>query len=162
MKLSLIVAVSRNGVIGRGNTLPWHLPADLKHFKAVTMGKPVIMGRKTWESIGRPLPGRKNIVVSRNRDFRAAGCEVVSSLDAAVRACTDAAEVFVIGGAQLYADALPHADRLYLTRVDAEIDGDVTFPRFDPAAWKLVSSERREADEKNALALNFDIYERIA
>ncbi len=159
MKLSIIVAIARNGVIGRGNALPWHLPADLKHFKAVTMGRPVIMGRKTWESIGCPLPGRRNIVVTRNPDFRAEGCETAATLDAALGKCADAEEIFVIGGAQLYAAALPRADRLYITRVGADVDGDAFFPPFDPAAWRLVSSEPHLADERNPLPFRFELFE---
>ena len=160
MILSVIVAVARNGVIGRDNKLPWHLPADLKHFKEVTMGRPVVMGRKTFESIGRPLPGRKNIVVTRNRDFVANGCEVVSSLDAAIAMCADAAEIFVIGGAQLYAEAIDRAARLYITRVEADIEGDTHLPSIAPAAWKIVSSEPRSPDERNALPMRFEVLER--
>jgi len=117
MKLSLIVAMADNHVIGHNNRLPWHLPADLKHFRAITLGKPVLMGRKTWESIGRPLPGRTNIVITRNADYLAADCVVVHSLDEALRAAGSAAEVMVIGGAELYRQALPQADTLYLTLV---------------------------------------------
>lgn len=159
--LSLIVAVARNGVIGRGNALPWHLPADLKHFKAVTLGKPVIMGRKTFESIGRPLPGRKNIVVTRNAGFRAEGCEVVASLEAALAVCVDAEEVFVIGGAQLYAEALGKADRIYLTRIEADIEGDTFFPPFDSARWRVVESRPGVVDEKNLLPHRFERLEKI-
>jgi dihydrofolate reductase len=159
--LSLIVAVARNGVIGRDNKLPWHLPADLKHFKSVTMGKPVVMGRKTWESIGRPLPGRKNIVISRNPDFRAEGCEVVSSLDAALRVCAGAEEIFVIGGSQLYAEALNRASRLYVTRIEDDVAGDTFFPAIDPAAWQIVSSEIHAPDERNRLPFRFEMLERV-
>lgn len=161
MKLSIIVAVARNGVIGRGNALPWHLPADLKHFKTVTMGKPVIMGRKTYESIGRPLPGRRNLVVTRNAGFSAPGCEVLSSLDAALAECVTSEEVFVIGGAQLYADALAKADRLYVTRVVADIEGDTFFPPFDAAQWRIVESVAGAVDEKNSLPHRFERLDKI-
>ena len=160
MKISLIVAVSRNGVVGRNGALPWQLPADLKHFKAVTMGKPVVMGRKTYESIGRPLPGRLNIVVTRNPDFLAEGCTVVASLDEAIRAGAGVEEIFVIGGAELYRAALASADRIYFTRVEADVEGDTFFPSFDEAAWRVVSSEAHAADEKNAMAFRFEILER--
>lgn len=160
MILSIIAAIARNGVIGRGNALPWHLPADLRHFKTVTMGRPVIMGRRTHESIGRPLPGRLNIVVSRNPDFRAEGCTVVASLADALQAASGAAEVFVVGGAQLYAEALPRADRLYLTRVEAEVEGDTWFPAFDAGAWRTVSSDMGAPDGKNPLPHRFEVLER--
>ncbi|MDA9599004.1 dihydrofolate reductase [bacterium] len=145
MKLSLIVAVSRNGVIGIDNQLPWHLPEDLKYFKSATMGKPLIMGRKTYDSIGRPLPGRTNIVVTRDASWQASGVEVAKSLEAAMslgeKACLDAEadEIMVIGGEQIYRMTLPAADRLYLTQVDAEIEGDAFFPAVDFSQWKQVN-----------------------
>ncbi|HEY5790823.1 MAG TPA: dihydrofolate reductase, partial [Gammaproteobacteria bacterium] len=128
MQLALIAALDRNRLIGRDNALPWHLPADLQHFKRLTLGKPVLMGRRTWESLGRPLPGRHNIVLSRDPAFRAEGATVVGSLDAALEAAGDAAEAMVIGGAAFYATMLPRARRLYLTEVDGEFDGDAWFP----------------------------------
>lgn len=161
--IAIIVAVARNGVIGRDNALPWHLPADLRHFKTVTMGRPVIMGRRTHESIGRPLPGRLNIVVTRNPGFRAPGCEVASSLDAALdraRAAGAQDEVFVIGGAQLYTEALPRAARLYLTRIDADIGGDIRFPAIHPGDWTVLTSEFHPPDEKNVLGLWFEVLAR--
>ncbi len=136
--LTLIAAVANNGVIGKDNRLPWHLPADLRHFKALTTGRTVIMGRKTWESLPdnfRPLPGRQNIVVTRNAGYRAEGAVVVTSLPAAI-AAAQSDEAFVIGGAELYAAALPLADRLQLTEIDAAFDGDTHFPAIDPQHWR--------------------------
>lgn len=144
MKLSLIVAVSRNGVIGLNNQLPWHLPEDLKYFKSVTMGKPIVMGRKTYESIGRPLPGRTNIVITRDANWSAAGVEVAQTLEVALKlgekACeaAGAEEIMVIGGEQIYRLTLAAADRLYLTQVDAEVEGDAFFPEIDLKAWNQV------------------------
>ncbi len=136
LHLAIIAALARNGVIGIDNRLPWRLPGDLKRFKTLTMGHPIIMGRKTWESIGKPLPGRRNLVVSRNPDYLAAGAEVFGSLKAALRACAGCeGEIFVVGGAELYALALPIADRMYLTEVLSEVDGDAYFPDFDRSLW---------------------------
>ena len=134
--------MARNRVIGAGNRLPWHLPADLQRFKRLTMGAPVIMGRKTHESIGKALPGRRNIVVTRRPGASWDGCEVAGSLDAALAAARNAPEVFVIGGAELYAAALPRAYRLYLTLIDADYPGDTLFPEFDPADWRETARER--------------------
>ncbi|MDG1812589.1 MAG: dihydrofolate reductase [Porticoccaceae bacterium] len=145
MKLCLIVAVSRNGVIGLNNQLPWHLPEDLKYFKSVTMGKPIVMGRKTYDSIGRPLPGRTNIVITRDASWSAPGVEVAQTLEAALElgatACDTAGaeEIMVIGGEQIYRMTLDAADRLYLTQVDAEVEGDAFFPEIDPKIWNQVS-----------------------
>ncbi len=149
MKRSLVVAVARNGIIGRDNTLPWRLPSDLAHFKRVTMGHPVVMGRRTYESIGRPLPGRKNIVVTRNRDFHAPGCTVVSSLDEAWRAADGADEVSVIGGTTLFEETLPIADTIHLTEVEADVEGDTYFPPLDRAQWDEREVERHPADDRN-------------
>jgi len=162
MRISLIAAMAENGVIGREGRLPWHLAADLKRFKQLTMGHTIVMGRKTWESIGRPLPGRRMIVITRQTGYRADGVDVVSNLDDAV-ALTRAAgddEVFIIGGAEVYRLALPHADRLYLTRVHAKIEGDTVFPEFDVGHWQLVKSEERAADETNDFPICFERYER--
>ncbi len=144
MEIVLVVAMSENRVIGRDGALPWHIPGDLKHFKAVTMGHPIVMGRKTWESIGRPLPGRENIVISRNPDFRAVGATVVGSLDAAIEEAgkASAERVMVIGGGQIYADALDRASRLEITEVHQTIEGDTVFPAIDEADW--VESNRAE------------------
>ena len=150
MKRSLVVAVARNGVIGRDNTLPWRLPSDLAHFKRVTMGHPVVMGRRTYESIGRPLPGRKNIVVTRNRAFHAPGCTVVSSLEEAWRAANGAEEVSVIGGTTLFEETLPIADTIHLTEVEADVEGDTYFPPLDRSRWEEREVERHPADERNA------------
>ena len=159
MRLSLIVAMAKNRVIGSNNQMPWHLPADFAYFKKVTLGHPVIMGRKTFESIGRPLPGRRNIVVSRNPAFRAQGVDVMTSLDAAIKACQNT-EAFVIGGATLYAEALPHADQLFITEVDASPNGDTLFPSLDKNLWREITRERRKADENNIHAMQFVVLER--
>ena len=137
--ISMIVARSRNHVIGRDNQIPWKISADLQFFKKVTMGHPIIMGRKTWESIGRPLPGRRNIVVSRNPDLQISGAEVVGSLDIALDSLSEAPRVFVIGGEQLFAQAFPRADRLYLTEIDLDIEGgDTFFEILNPAQWQEI------------------------
>ena len=145
-RLTLIAAVARNGVIGNDNALPWRLPEDLKRFKELTLGHPIIMGRKTWASLGRPLPGRRNIVISRDPDFNAPGGIVVASLAAALAASADATEAFVIGGAEIYALALPEAQCLRLTEIDRDFPGDTHFPGFDPAAWRETARERHHAD----------------
>ena len=150
MKRSIVVAVARNGVIGRDNALPWRLPSDLAHFKKVTMGRPVVMGRRTYESIGKPLPGRKNIVVSRNPAFMAPGCTVVPSLDEAWRAAGEAGEVCVIGGTTLFEETLPLADVIHLTEVEANVEGDTYFPAFDRRDWDSREIARHPADERNA------------
>jgi dihydrofolate reductase len=154
--------MSRNGVIGRDNAIPWRLPGELALFKRITMGHPIVMGRKTWESIGRPLPGRTNIVVTRNRAYQASGATVVGSLDAALAASADATEVFVIGGAQLYAEALPRAGRVYLTTVDAEVQGDTTMPGIDRGIWRTVSSEAFLPDDRNVYGYTLQVLERTA
>ncbi|MBO6784027.1 MAG: type 3 dihydrofolate reductase [Alphaproteobacteria bacterium] len=144
--LTLIVAVADNGVIGRDGGLPWRLPGDLAHFKATTMGKPIVMGRKTWESLGRPLPGRDNIVVTRDPAYVADGAAVAADLDAALAAAGDAGEVMIIGGAEIYALALPRADRIHLTRVHASPEGDTHFPDLDLDRWREVAREDHDAD----------------
>jgi dihydrofolate reductase len=149
LKRSLVVAVARNGVIGRDNALPWRLPADLAHFKRVTMGHPVVMGRRTYESIGKPLPGRANIVVTHDRGYSAPGCTVVHSLDDAWRAAGDAQEVSIIGGTTLFAETLPIADVIHLTEVLADVPGDTFFPPFDRGEWVEKEIARHPADEKN-------------
>ena len=140
MKISLVVAASQNNVIGRDNQLPWHLPEDLEYFKSVTMGKPILMGRRTFDSIGRPLPGRRNIVITRDLEWDAEGVEVVNSVDDALAAgsLANSDEIMIIGGAQIYRECLPIADRLYLTRVEAEIDGDAFFPDIDLKQWRKI------------------------
>ncbi|MDR2239223.1 MAG: dihydrofolate reductase [Zoogloeaceae bacterium] len=157
-RLSLIAAVAANGVIGSENALPWRLPEDLKHFKTLTTGHPVVMGRKTFESIGRPLPARRNIIVTRNTAYAAQGCETAASLPAALAACPDAGEVFVIGGAQIYAEALPLAARLYLTEIQKEFAGDARFPALDRRLWRETSRDRRRSGD--GLDFDFVIYDR--
>lgn len=165
MKISLIVAVSRNGVIGIDNQLPWHLPEDLKYFKSVTMGKPIIMGRKTFDSIGRPLPGRTNIVITRDSSWQAEGVEVARTLAQAMTlgqlACAqaDVDEAMVIGGEQIYRMTLPAADRLYLTEVQAEVEGDAFFPEFDTKDWHQVSEQLPEVTDTHGY--RFVVLERI-
>ncbi len=159
--ISLIVAASANNVIGAQGELPWRLSDDLRRFKEVTMGKPIVMGRKTWDSIGRPLPGRQNIVITRQDDFAAEGCDVVGSVDEALSATGDAAEVMIIGGSQVYALFLPRADRLYLTRVHAQIDGDAFFPAIGESEWRLVREEHHAADERNEHAFSFLCFDRV-
>ena len=160
MRISLVVAASKNNVIGRDRGLPWHLPDDLRHFKRLTVGKPVIMGRRTFESIGRPLPDRRNIVMTRDANYAADGCDVVTSVEEALDAAQGAGEVMVIGGGQVYRDFLPHADRLYLTRVQADVEGDTYFRDIDRIRWRLVSSEHHDADEKHAYAFDLMEFER--
>lgn len=157
-----MVAMDRRGVIGRDGGLPWRLSADLRRFREITMGHPLIMGRKTHESIGRPLPGRLNIVLSRDPAFSATGCVVVADLDAALAMCAEVDEVMVVGGAQIYAAALPACARLYLTEVDAEVSGDVTFPALRRADWREVSRQSVPADEKNDYASCFVVLDRAA
>jgi dihydrofolate reductase len=161
MKISIIVAMAANGVIGNDNELPWHLPADLKHFKQTTMGKPILMGRKTWESIGRPLPGRTNIVITRDSAYSAAGCIVVNSIEAAIAAAGEQEEVMVIGGAELYRQVLPRADTIYLTRIHASFDGDTRFPEISDTEWQQLERVDHEADEKNLQDYSFIRLERV-
>lgn len=149
--VTLIAAMGKNHAIGLNGTMPWHLPAELQHFKQATMGKAILMGRKTWQSIGRPLPGRQNIVISRNPDFRAAGAEVASSLAAAIE-IAQADEIMVIGGGQLYSLALPLAQRMLLTLLDIEPSADTWFPKWDDEQWQQTSEQHYKADEKNKLA----------
>jgi len=157
--ITLIAAISDNGVIGAEGDLPWRLPADLKHFKAVTTGHPILMGRKTHESIGKPLPNRRNIVLTRNAGWSRPGVETVHDLQEALRLVDDD-ELFVIGGEQVYRAALPIADRLLITRVHAHVRGDVMFPEFDRGAWTLTDEQHRPADEHNAHDITFQQYQR--
>lgn len=158
--ITLVVAMARNGVIGRDGALPWRLPDDLRRFKALTLGKPVLMGRRTWASIGRPLPGRTNLVMTRDPAFRAAGAVVVHALDEALAQAQG--ELMVIGGAEIYALAAPHASRAHLTAVDAEVDGDTRLPPFDALAWREVAREHHAADERHAYPMDFVTLERRA
>lgn len=158
--ISVIVAVSTNNIIGSEGDLPWRLPDDLRRFKRLTMGKPIVMGRRTWESIGRPLPGRQNIVLTRQAGFDAPGCNIATSPAEALAAAGDAGEIMIIGGSQVYALFLPKASRLYLTRVHAEIDGDTHFPEINERQWRLVDCEAHEPDDLNQFAYEFRTYER--
>ena len=158
--ITLIVAVADNGVIGRDNTLPWHLPEDLKRFKRLTMGKPMIMGRKTFESIGKPLPGRRNIVVTRDPNYHREGIEVVHGMAEALAITAGVPEVMVIGGAELFRAALPMAGRIHLTRVHGNIEGDVVWPALDNRQWEVIEQERHEADDRHAHAMTFEVWEK--
>ncbi|SDG06331.1 dihydrofolate reductase [Chitinophaga filiformis] len=162
MTLSIIVAASENNVIGINNHLPWHLPVDMKYFKDTTMGKPIVMGRKSFEELGRVLPGRPNIMITRQQGYTAEGLYVVPSLEAGIEKAKTfgTEEIFITGGGEIFKMALPIIDRLYLTRVHAEVTGDTYFPEFDPRGWKLVKNERHEKDEKHAYALTFQVWER--
>ena len=156
-RVSLVVAAAENGVIGRDGEMPWHLPADLAHFKRLTLGKPVLMGRRTHESIGRPLPGRLNLVLSRDPQYDPEGCRRVGSLDEAIAlaAAEGAAEIMIIGGGGVYREALETADRIYLTRVQCAPVGDTFFPDPDPAEWREIRRQERPADDRNPFALTF-------
>lgn len=160
MRVSLIAAVAENGVIGRDNTLPWRLPADLRHFRRLTLGHPVLLGRRNYESIGRPLPGRTNIVLTRRRGYTAPGCTVVHSLADALAAAAGTDELFVAGGAEIYAQALERAQRFYLTRVHAEVPGDTRFPEVDWSRWRETARERHEPDAEHAYSYSFITLER--
>lgn len=158
-RIALIAALAKNRVIGINNTLPWRLPEELKHFKALTMGHHILMGRKTFESIGRPLPGRTTVIISRSAYTAPAGCLVANSIPDALTVCANDTEVFFIGGAQLYEQALPLADRLYLTEIQAEFVGDAWFPQFERADWEEFSRDPRH-DEASALDYDFVVYQR--
>ena len=159
MIISLIVAYSKNRTIGKNNQLPWYLPADLKHFKQITLGKPIVMGRKTFESIGRPLPGRRNIIISRG-DKKFEGCELFSSLEAALLALKNETEIMIIGGATLFAQTLPFVQKIYATEIDADIEGDTFFPEIDKDAWELIAEEMHLPDEKNQFLCKFKTIQR--
>lgn len=163
MKLSMIAAIGKNRVIGKDNDMPWHLPADLQFFKKTTLGSPIIMGRKTYDSIGRPLPGRLNIILSRNSDLSIKGCSVVDSLEKALMLAkeADASEVFITGGAHLYNKFLEDTDRLYLTHIHEEFEGDTYFPDYNQFNWKEVARENHQADENNPHAYSFVTLDRI-
>lgn len=161
MRRSLVVAVAANGVIGRDNQLPWKLPDDMAYFKKVTMGHPVVMGRRTWESIGKPLPGRENIVVTRNPAFQAPGCRVVHTLAEAWEAAAGAEEVSVIGGTTLFEETLPIADRIHLTEVQADVPGDTYFPVFDRRRWRETEIARHPADARHEYPFRIVVLDRI-
>jgi dihydrofolate reductase len=158
--VSLIVAMAQNGVIGRDNTLPWRLPEDLRRFKAFTLGKTLLMGRKTFESIGRPLPGRANLVLTRDADWQADGVTVVHSVEEALAQAGSGSELVAIGGAEIYRLVLPFARRIYLTHVHADVPGDTYFPEFDPTQWADVECDPFPADEQHAYPMTFVTLER--
>lgn len=160
--ICLIAALAANRVIGRNNALPWRLPADLKRFKALTMGHPVLMGRKTYESLGRPLPGRRNLVITRDRAFEAAGCEIAHSLDEAIAACRGAGDIFIIGGAEMYREALARAHCLEFTEIHAEFEGDAVFPEFSMAEWRETAREAHRDEPQVHFDYDFVRYERIS
>ncbi len=160
-RISLVVAMARNRVIGRDNAIPWRLPSELRHFKSLTMGHHIVMGRRTYESIGRLLPGRTTVIVTRDRQYRAAGAKIAYSFADAIAQCEADDEIFVIGGAELFKAALPIADRIHLTVIDAEIPGDTLMPEFDFADWKQTSTRRYAADEKNPYDYTLTVFDRL-
>jgi len=159
-KISIVAAMTPERVMGHNNKMPWHLPADLKHFKEVTWGKPIVMGRKTFESIGRPLPGRENIVITRNRTLSIEGCTVVHSLEEAFEVLKDHSEIMVVGGADIYEQVLPLANTLYLTRIHQSFEGDTYFPAWDAKLWQEVQCEYHDSDADNPHPYTFFKYER--
>tara|TARA_R110002072_G_scaffold19826_5_gene73051 strand:- start:483 stop:971 length:489 start_codon:yes stop_codon:yes gene_type:complete len=161
MNLTLIAAMSKNRIIGNNNELIWHLPADLKRFKSLTNGHHIIMGRKTYESLGRPLPNRTNIIITRQKDFHAPGCLIVHSLEEAIQKSIGDEQPFIVGGAEIYKQALPYANKIELTIVDSEYDGDSSFPEIDAKKWEIVSKENYPSDEKNKHNMSFIQYRKI-
>jgi dihydrofolate reductase len=160
MAISIIVAISQNGIIGHKMDLPWHISADLKRFRALTMGHHIVMGRKTYESIGRLLPGRTTVIITRQSDYQIPGAVVVNSIEQALAVAVDDHETFIVGGSQIYNLALPQADTLYITRVHADVDGDTRLDAINWSAWECKSIERHPADENNDLEYSFEIYHR--
>lgn len=161
MIISLIAGMDRKRVIGKNNALPWHVPADLKRFKKLTLGKPVIMGRKTFASIGKLLPDRANIVMTHNPNYRAPGCTIAHSPEEALSAAGNASEIMVIGGAEIFREFLPRANRMYLTLIDADVNGDTYFPEYTTEEWKEISREAHPADKENKYPYTFVVLERI-
>lgn len=163
MLISIIAAVAENNVIGKGNSLPWHLPADLKHFKETTMGHTVIMGQKTHESIGKALPGRTNIILTFDENYKSKDCIIVTSIEEALRVASvkKESEVFIIGGASIYKQFIEMADKLYITRILHKFDGDIFFPEIDPTKWNVKSSEKHTKTTDNPYNFNFEIYEKL-
>jgi len=155
MRLSIVVAMDGNRLIGKDNQLPWYLPADLAFFKKLTTGNTILMGRKTFDSIGRPLPSRRNIIITRNTNIEITGCEVVNSIEEALSLAQGETEVMVIGGAKLYQQILPIADRLYITQIEGEFDGDAYFPSYNEVEWSQISIDSREPDENNHYKYHF-------
>lgn len=162
MQVAIVVARARNGVIGARNDLPWRLPADLKHFRKVTIGNPVIMGRRTWESIGKALPDRRNIVITRNPEFAAAGAETADSVEAALAMVAGIRDVMIIGGAAIYKESMRYVTRMYVTEVHADIEGDTYFPNFDITEWRETRREDHAADEANPYPYSFVTLEKAA
>lgn len=158
--ISIIVAMAGNRVIGANNTMPWRCPEDLKYFKSLTMGHHMIMGRKTFDSIGKPLPGRVSVIVTRNRDLKIDGCIMAHSLDEAIRACENDNEIFIVGGAELYSLALPIVNKLYITEIQQDIDGDTYFPEFDKTKWRETAREKHHQDVPQPLDYHFVTYQR--
>lgn len=161
-RINFVVAMANNRTIGLNNQMPWHMPADLKHFKAITLNHPVVMGRKTYQSIGKALPGRHNIVVSRDSEFKLTDADVVNDLQQAINACGDVDEIMIIGGANIYQQLLPKADRLYLTMIDLDVAGDTFFPDWQGLGFHQIASEQHQADEKNPHPYRFVTFERDA
>ncbi|MEM8844224.1 MAG: dihydrofolate reductase [Pseudomonadota bacterium] len=161
MKIAIIVAVSNNGIIGVDNTIPWHCPADLQYFKRTTMGAPILMGRKTWQSLKiQPLPGRENIVVSRDPDFSDDRCRVANTIEDGLALVSDLDKVFIMGGANIYQQVLNKADELYLTSVDVDVEGDSHFPEVSEDTWELISAEKYQADSRSPYDLIFKVFKR--
>lgn len=160
-RIALIAAMANNRVIGIDNKLPWHLPDDLQHFKKLTLGKTIVMGRKTWESLPGLLPDRRHIVISRNRQFQAEGAEVLNSIEQAIQRLSDEEEIMIVGGANLYGQLLPDADFLYLTLVDADIEGDAFFPEWHEADWQQIERSHHPADDRHAFAFDFVTFKRV-
>lgn len=158
-RLSIIVAMASNRTIGANNTLPWRCPEDLQHFKKLTMGHHMIMGRKTFDSIGKPLPGRTTVIVTRNKYLKIDGCTVAHSLEEAIAACANDSEIFIVGGAELYTQALPLADVLYITEIQQRVEGDAHFPPFDKSEWKEIAREKRSQSEPQPLEYHFVTYQ---
>lgn len=161
MTISIIAAVAENNVIGKNNKLIWHLPADLKYFKNITLGHSIIMGRKTFESVGKPLPGRKNVIITRQKQYSATDCYVVGSLNEAIELTKSENEVFIVGGAEVYNLSLPFVHKMYLTKIHQKFDGDTFFPEFDTQYWKEISRVDCKADIKNIYDYSFCVYEKM-
>lgn len=158
--ISIIVAIANNGVIGANNTLPWRLPADLRYFRDTTMGHTIVIGRRNFQDIGRALPGRRNIVLTRDKDFSAENCEIAHSIDEVMAMIDDDDETFIIGGAEVYRSFLPLSKKLYITHIDADVNGDVLFPDYDSSEWQLESEKVQQADDRNTLPFRFCVYKR--
>lgn len=161
MPIAQVVAISQNRVIGKDNQLIWHMPADLKHYKNITMGHHMIMGRKTYESIGRPLPGRTTVIITRDKNYKAEGCIIVNSLDEALKVAASDSEPCIVGGGEIFRQAMSITDKIYLTIIHHDFEGDTFYPELDPAEWKLIKREDFQPDEKNRYPYSFCEYERV-